>query len=114
MGDFEAIEYADGAFTAYVSRPASASAGNVLVLQEIFGLTPFIRGVCDWLSTHGYFAAAPDLFWRQQPGVVLAESERERAMRLMSGLDENLALRDCEAVIAHLPASSPGPIAALC
>ena len=113
MSGEEVIETVDGRFSAYLSRPHGRSSASVIVLQEIFGLTPFIRGVCDRLAAEGYTAAAPDLFWRQEPGVVLQESERERAMHLMKVMDEDLALRDCVSTIAWLHASSPGKVAGL-
>ncbi len=36
-------------------------AASVLVVHEIFGLTDWVRGVCDQLAAAGYIAIAPDL-----------------------------------------------------
>jgi carboxymethylenebutenolidase len=78
-------------FTAYFAapdmRPQAARAPAVLVLQEIFGVNAFVREVCDRFADAGFFAIAPDLFWRQEPGVQLSESQFEKAMRLNQGLD---------------------------
>jgi len=95
----------DGAFDAYLSIPSGVGPWPAaIVLQEIFGVNAVIRGACAWLAANGYLAIAPDLFWRQAPGVQLDESERDAAMALMKGLDEGLAVADCEAVLDHVRA----------
>ena len=94
-----------GAFGAYLAEPDRTTAPGIVVLQEIFGVNAFVRGVCDGLAQAGYIAIAPDLFWRQAPGVELDSDDpgaRDRAMKLMQGLDEPLALSDIAAAAAHL------------
>jgi carboxymethylenebutenolidase len=69
----------------------------VLVLQEIFGVNANIRAIADDFAASGYYAIAPDIFWRQRPGVQLDASkaeDREEAMGLMTALDQNLAADD--------------------
>ena len=112
---FVSVETPAGAYSAYLCEPGRADAPAVLVLQEIFGVTPFVKGVCEWLARNGFIALAPDLFWRQQPGVVLDESDRDTAGKLMSGLDEELAIEDCNAALAYLRSltTSQGSTAAL-
>src|SRR5690606_23457382 len=53
-------------FVAYpeVKDPAAA----VIVIHEIFGLTDWVRGVCDQLAEAGYIAIAPDLLSGMAPG----------------------------------------------
>ena len=65
------IESADGTFRAYIARPVKLPAPAVVVLQELFGVNADIRATCDELATQGFIAVAPDLFWRQEPGVDL-------------------------------------------
>lgn len=109
------IETPDGAFSAYLCGPVAAKAPAILVVQEIFGVTPFVKGVCEWLARNGFVALAPDLFWRQQAGVVLEESDRETAGRFMRNLDEKATVADCKAALAYLRAlpSCSGATAAL-
>jgi carboxymethylenebutenolidase len=47
------------AFVVYPERKDKASV--VLVIHEIFGLTDWVRGVCDQLAENGVIAIAPDL-----------------------------------------------------
>src|SRR5580704_5112975 len=65
------IESPDGTFRAYISRPAKLPAPAVVVLQELFGVNADIRATCNELAAQGFIAIAPDLFWRQEPGVDL-------------------------------------------
>jgi carboxymethylenebutenolidase len=69
MKDQIRLEGRDGAFAAYIARPKTVPAAAVIVLQELFGVNADIRKHCDELAEQGYLALAPDLFWRQEPGV---------------------------------------------
>jgi dienelactone hydrolase len=40
----------------------------VIVIHEIFGLSDWVRGVCDQLAEAGYIAIAPDLLSGTAPG----------------------------------------------
>lgn len=48
--------------------PASEPPPVVLVLQEIFGVNPYVRGVCAELLAAGFAAVAIDLFHANAPG----------------------------------------------
>lgn len=95
----------DGAFGAYVARPANTPRAAIIVIQEIFGVNPGIRQKCDKLAAEGYLAIAPDLFWRLQPGVELdpdVESEFAQALDLMGRFDQDTGIRDIQATIDHV------------
>lgn len=47
---------------AYLAKPATQPRGGVIVVQEIFGVTPHIRDVTDRLTKVGYTAIAPAFF----------------------------------------------------
>jgi carboxymethylenebutenolidase len=72
MNDLITIEGRDGEFSAYIARPKVLPAPAVLVLHEVFGVNTDIRKHCDELAEQGFIAVAPDLFWRQAPGVDLS------------------------------------------
>src|SRR5436189_2408566 len=60
----EWVEFKSGARTikAFVVYPErKEKAPVVLVIHEIFGLTDWVRGVCDQLAENGVIAIAPDL-----------------------------------------------------
>jgi carboxymethylenebutenolidase len=75
-------------FNVYKANAATADAPAILVLHEIFGINENIRRTVDRFAAQGYNAIAPDLFWRQRPGVDLnpdLPESRTEAMALMDG-----------------------------
>lgn len=101
-GESMTITTPDGAFAAYVARPAAARAPAIVVLQEIFGVNAVMRGVCDDLARQGYVAICPDLFWRIEPGIDItdqSEAEWKRAFELFNAFDVEQGLADIAATI---------------
>ncbi|MDB5848052.1 MAG: hypothetical protein JWP29_1804 [Rhodoferax sp.] len=96
-------------FNAYVSLPDQPNGHAVLVVQEIFGVTPHIREVADRYARDGYLAIAPDLFWRVEPGLSLSHSKEDmqRAFAVLEKFDEDLGVQDLGATLAHARAQ-PG------
>ena len=102
----------DGNFDAYLASPAAEPDGarpGVVVIQEIFGVNHVVRGVADWLAGLGYYALAPDLFWRLEPGVELTDhtdAEWSRALDLMNSFDPDAGVEDIQSAIDHLRVTS--------
>ena len=70
------LKAADGSgeFSAFVWTPKNKEkAGAVLLIQEIFGVNDALRETGASLAEQGFIAIAPDLFWRQQPGVNISD-----------------------------------------
>jgi carboxymethylenebutenolidase len=97
MKDRITINGRDGAFGAYIARPDTSPAPAVVVLQELYGVNADIRGKCDELAEQGFLAVAPDLFWRQEPGVdlgVRSEADWQHGVRLYQAYDRDAGVRD--------------------
>ncbi|MGO9816939.1 MAG: dienelactone hydrolase family protein [Acidocella sp.] len=100
------LKAADGAgeFTAYVWEPkGTGEAGAVVLIQEIFGVNDALRATGEELAAQGFIAVAPDLFWRQEPGVNLTdktEAEWTRAFALMNGFDQDKGVEDLKVTLA--------------
>ena len=98
------IASSDGDFSAYLASPGGDGPG-VLVIQEIFGVNKDMRGHCDRLAAHGYFALCPDLFWRQEPGVQITDQSEEewaRAFELFQGFNVDLGVVDLKESLEYL------------
>ena len=96
------IQTADGAFSAYVAKPAQTPAPAILVIQEIFGVNQVMRDICDDYAAQGYLVVCPDLFWRIEPGVDItdqSEAEWKKAFELMNAFDPDQGVRDIRVVI---------------
>jgi carboxymethylenebutenolidase len=96
------IPTSDGEFSGYMSLPRKGRGPGVVVLQEIFGVNASIRKTCDFLASRQFTALAPDLYWRTNPAVELAETDYEAARPIRSKTDDNKASDDAAAAIAFL------------
>jgi carboxymethylenebutenolidase len=119
MKDQITINGRDGAFRAYIARPDALPAPAVVVLQELFGVNADIRKHCDELAELGVIAVAPDLFWRQEPGVdlsVTSEADWQHGLRLYQAYDRDAGVRDVEDTVDTVAKKMPectGKIAVL-
>jgi carboxymethylenebutenolidase len=112
------VEGRNGAFGAYIARPETSPAAAVVVLQELFGVNADIREKCNELAEQGFIAIAPDLFWRQEPGVdlsVTSEPDWQHGLRLYQAYDRDAGARDIKDTadtVANMPECT-GKIAVL-
>src|SRR5258707_13394656 len=84
---------------AHLAGPKTLRASAVVVLQELFGVNADIRKTCDELAEQGFVAVAPDLFWRQEPGVdlsVTSEADWQHGLRLYQAYDRDAGARDAK------------------
>ncbi len=80
----------------YLAVPESGSGAGVIVIQEWWGLTDHIAGVCDRLAGEGFVALAPDLF-----GGTTTHDAAE-AGKLMMELPVDQAARDLGGAVDFL------------
>ena len=93
-------------FQGYLALPPTGTGPGIVLIQEIFGVNSHIRAVADQYALDGYVVLAPDLFWRQQPGVDLGYTEADfgSAMGFMQNMDFGLAMQDLSATVVALRA----------
>ena len=109
MKDHIAIGGRDGTFNAHIARSTALPAPAIVVLHEVFGVNADIRKTCDELAGEGFIAVAPDLFWRQEPGVDLgvnSEPDWQHGLRLYQAYDRDVGVsdvRDTLDAVARLP-----------
>jgi len=103
-----------GSFNAYHAPAtgihAGGKVGTVVLIQEIFGVSASIREICDMVASQGFNVLAPDLFWRQEPGVDLSDKTKEewdKAFALLNGFDQAKGIEDLKATLA-LARTLPG------
>jgi carboxymethylenebutenolidase len=100
-----AIDTPAGKMGAYLAKPVSGRGPGIVVIQEIFGVNQVMRDLADGFAASGYFALAPDLFWRLEAGVQLTDktaSEWKRAFDLMNRFDPKTGVEDIQATINTL------------
>ncbi|MDR3525559.1 MAG: dienelactone hydrolase family protein [Acetobacteraceae bacterium] len=96
-----------GSFMAYHAAPrgdhVKGPVGVVVLIQEIFGVNTSLRETADQVAGLGYHVIAPDLFWRQEPGVNISDqtqAEWDKAFTLFNGFDQAKGIEDLQATLA--------------
>jgi carboxymethylenebutenolidase len=99
--EFKSGDRALKAFVVYPERKEKAAV--VLVIHEIFGLTDWVRGVCDQLAENGVIAIAPDML----SGQTFADVDGAR--KAIGALPKEQVIADLNATADYalkLPASN--------
>lgn len=91
----------DGKETAcYVAEPKGAARGNIVVIQEWWGLTPHIKKLCDRFAAEGYRALAPDLYEGEVMKTADEASHKMGHLNWGDAVSQNIA-----GAVAHLKKS---------
>ncbi|NJP94818.1 dienelactone hydrolase family protein [Nonomuraea sp. FMUSA5-5] len=100
----DTLTTADGSFDAYIWLPAAGTGPGILLLQEIFGVGPYIEKVARDLSELGYVVLAPELFWRIRRNWRGDHSERgvAEALDLSRDFDFAQGVADSALALSHL------------
>jgi carboxymethylenebutenolidase len=109
MGDFVKLKTADGVeIAAYVARPEGEPMAGLVVVQEIFGVNAHIRSVADGYAKDGFFAVAPAMFDRFEPGVELGYDAEgwKAAMSFVPKLNPVASLNDVAAAVDYARAET--------
>jgi len=85
---------------AYRAMPASGQGfGTILVVQEIFGVHAHIADLCRRFAKAGYYAIAPELYFRQ--GDAKAVSDMQALLReIVSKVPDEQVMGDLDATVA--------------
>jgi len=109
MGEFVKLTASDGhELSGYVARPAGEAIGALVIVQEIFGVNPSIRGVADAYAKEGFVAIAPAIFDRYERGLELGygPEDMKKAFEIYPKLNVDTTLLDVAA--AHEYAKGTG------
>src|SRR5437016_13430957 len=94
-----AISVDGGAMPTFVAFPERARAPAVLVINDVFGRSPFYEHTSRRLAQAGFVAATPEFFFREGP---LPEPTRDAAMARAKRLDFSRLVDDMAAAIDWL------------
>jgi carboxymethylenebutenolidase len=99
-----AVETGDGPMPGHVWLPPGGSGPGLVLLQEIFGVSDYIKQRAADLAQLGYVVLAPEIYWRLDD-TELDESSPElldRALAIMARLEWPTAVSDAVAALKHL------------
>jgi len=83
----------------------------VLVVQEIFGVHEHIKDICRRLAKVGYYAIAPELYFRQ--GDVSGLSSIDEIRPIVARVPDAQVMADLDATVDFAQASGKGDVAKL-
>lgn len=96
-----------GEFSAYLSKPDSGTGPGIVMVQEIFGLTPWLKKTADMFAGQGYVVVVPDLFWRFEKDFIADPEnpdEFKKGIVYRDTLDHDKAVEDMESCLDGLKA----------
>jgi carboxymethylenebutenolidase len=84
---------------AYLARPAGKPRGGIVMAQEMYGVTSYLRDTCDFYAVQGYLTIAPALYDRRQRNLVLEynQENHDRAQMIYKNWNWEHALDDLDA-----------------
>jgi carboxymethylenebutenolidase len=99
-----------GIFKAYyTSRPYLPDLPRppgIIIIQEIFGISPFLKEMANRYAAHGFAVVIPDLFWRQEESLTelpdQSELATQKAFDLYKGFDVEKGVDDIAASLRWL------------
>lgn len=94
MGQWISLETARGTVSAWQALPEGRPRGALVVIQEIFGVNPHVRGVAEEYAQAGYACLAPAFFDLLEPNIELPydSSAHDRGRELVGRLGFEAAL----------------------
>lgn len=102
MRRIEKVVVPDGEFNLHVWGQEAGP--GILLVQEIFGVGDYLEAVAEDLAALGYVVAAPDMFWRIEPGWSTEHDEEAiaKGMSMASRFDWEKGVGDAAAALAVL------------
>lgn len=89
-------------FDCWMERPTGDSRGNIIILQEIFGVTDQLKALAHRYAADGYTVAIPALFDRQNPGTVVPFDAPLPGRDMMLAADLEQTVADIDATLQSL------------
>ena len=84
---------------AYLARPVGKPRGGIVIAQEMYGITGYLRETCEFYAAQGYLTIAPALYDRRQRGLVFeyTKANHDLAQTIYKNWNWDLALDDLDA-----------------
>lgn len=97
------LQVPDGQMATFSFRPeGEGKFPAIIVIQEIFGVSPHIQGIASRLASEGYFATAPDLFHRSGEKLVVPYAEMQTGFGYRQQATDEGVVDDLNAVVEYL------------
>jgi carboxymethylenebutenolidase len=103
--DMVTVKADDGrSFQCFVARASQSPAPVVVVIQEIFGITEWLKSYANDLAKAGITALVPDMFFRLEPNLKLDDNnpkDLEKAFKCYGEFDQAQGLKDLQSAVTY-------------
>jgi carboxymethylenebutenolidase len=103
--DMVTVKADDGkSFQCFVARASQSPAPVVVVIQEIFGITDWLKSYANDLAKAGFTALVPDMFFRLEPNLKLDDNnpkDLEKAFKCYGEFDQAQGLKDLQSAVTY-------------
>jgi len=97
------VKQGDRTIKCFIAYPeAKKPTPVVLVIHEIFGLSDWVRELCDELAAEGYIAIAPDLLSGKAGESTASHGSVDDVRKAVSGLPQEQVAEDLKAVTSYV------------
>ena len=99
------VRTADGSMPAHLWLPPAGSGPGVVVVQEIFGVSDYVRSRAADLAALGYVVLVPEVYWRLPDHELDPDGDLlGQALALVQQVDWAAAVADVGTAVEHLRA----------
>lgn len=91
-----------GQLPAHLWLPEAGTGPGIVLFQEIFGISDYVRRRAQDLADLGYVVLAPEVYWRDGDVGPFGWESIDRAIAKVSGLDWQQAVLDGADAVRHL------------
>ena len=101
---------------AWLATPAGRPKGGIVIAQEMYGVTDYLKRATAFYASQGYLTITPALYDRHERDTVLAynEADRDRVHELYQSMDWDKSLHDLDAGHAYIAAAGKVAIVGFC
>jgi carboxymethylenebutenolidase len=102
-------------FDGYFARPTAGAGPGILIFSEMWGVAAKKRDLADTYARQGWWALAPNMFWRSEFTGVVPFDEADLAWNRLQAFDWERSVADCRTAVTwlrHQPGCA-GKIAAI-
>jgi carboxymethylenebutenolidase len=117
MGNEITLKAVDGhEFSVYQAPAQGQRKGGLILIQEIFGVTPHIRELCDHFASLGYETWAPAIFDRYERNFAAGytEDEMKAAVQMAAKSGVETPMLDIQACADELRKKGPVAVTGFC
>jgi carboxymethylenebutenolidase len=92
-------------FDSYLARPAAGRGPGLIILSEMWGVSPKKKEMADAYAKRGWCALVPNMFWRSEFTGLVPFDQADKAWQRLQAFSFDTSAEDCKTAVQWLRAS---------